>query len=50
MVGNTIDQMGDDLFGQDENPDRTGRGYYTFKMAPGVSGVANIFEIYKKTE
>ena len=50
MAGNTIDQMGDDLFGQDENPDRTGRGYYTFKMAPGIAGVANLFEIYKKTE
>lgn len=50
FAGNTIDQMGDDLFGQDENPDRTGRGYYAFKMAPGLSGIANLFEIYKKTE
>ena len=42
--------MGDDLFGQDDDGDRTGRGYYLFKMAPGVGGVANLFEIYKKTE
>ena len=47
---NTIDQMGDDLFGQNDDGDRTSRGYYSFKMAPGVGGVANIFEVYKKTE
>ena len=50
LAQNSIDQMGDDLFGQNNKEDRTGRGYYTFKMAPGVGGIANVFEIYKKTE
>lgn len=50
FAGNTIDQMGDDLFGQDDDGDRTGRGYYLFKMSPGIGGIANLFEVYKKTE
>ena len=50
MAGNMLDETGDTLFGEDDNPDKTEKGYYTFKMAPGVAGVANLFEIYKKTE
>lgn len=50
LGSNTMDQLRDDLFGQNNKRDRTGRGHYLFKFAPGLNGLVNIAEIYETTQ
>ena len=41
---NTIDQIGDDFYGEDDLRDRTPRFHYTFQFAPGIGALAKLIE------
>jgi len=44
LSSNTVDEMRDDLLGEDSNRDKTNRFHYTFKMIPGLNAFAKTFE------
>jgi len=44
LSSNTVDEMRDDLLGEDSNRDRNNRFHYTFKMIPGLNAFAKTFE------
>jgi len=44
LSSNTVDEMRDDLLGEDSNRDRANRFHYTFKMIPGLNAFARTFE------
>ena len=45
-VGNSYDEIGDTMFGEDNVRDRSGLGYYSWKFVPGVQGLVQAAEIY----
>lgn len=44
LSSNTVDEMRDDLLGEDSNRDRVNRFHYTFKLIPGLNAFAKTFE------
>jgi|TARA_R110001606_G_scaffold209896_2_gene357108 hypothetical protein len=44
LSSNTVDEMRDDLLGEDSNRDKTNRFHYTFKMIPGLNAFSKTFE------
>ena len=50
LGGNFGDEMFDSMFGEDDNPDKSEKGKYTFKFVPGVNGLVKFAEIYEKTQ
>jgi len=47
LIGNSIDEIGDEILGENAvTSDRTPRGYYTLKFAPGLGGLGKALEIY----
>ena len=47
---NSADELRDAFFGENDNPDRSGWGKYTFKFIPGFNGLVKAAEIYDKTQ
>jgi len=45
-VDNSFDELTDSVFGEDDSPDKTPVGYYTFKFLPGLASFVSYFEIY----
>jgi len=50
LAGNFGDEMFDSMFGEDDNPDKSEKGKYTFKFVPGLNGLVKFAEIYEKTQ
>tara|TARA_R110000824_G_scaffold84217_5_gene210230 strand:+ start:5125 stop:10062 length:4938 start_codon:yes stop_codon:yes gene_type:complete len=45
-VGNSYDEIGDTMFGEDSVRDKSGIGYYSWKFVPGLHGIVKAAEIY----
>ena len=45
-VGNSLDELRDAAFGEDNERDRTPGGYYTFKFIPGIHGIGKLVELF----
>ena len=46
FADNSLDELTDSMFGEDDSPDKTPPGYYTFKFLPGLASFVSYFEIY----
>ena len=45
---NSLDELTDSVFGEDDKPDRTPVGYYTWKFIPGFVSLVQMMEIYEQ--
>lgn len=45
---NSLDELTDSVFGEDDKPDRTPVGYYTWKFIPGFVSIVQMMEIYEQ--
>ena len=45
-TNNSFDELTDAIFGEDDKPDKTPVGYYTFKFIPGLTSLVSFMELY----